>query len=143
MRGCIVESGKKKLKIVSLGQCGVDHPAIARFCREAVGAEVVGTETFAQTLAVEGADLILVNRILDATGESGIDFIRQFRADPAREATPIVLVSNYADAQREAQALGAAPGFGKSTLNRPESAKALRSALGMMCEEGETKRRPR
>jgi two-component system, chemotaxis family, chemotaxis protein CheY len=117
------------MKIVSLGQCGVDHPAIVRFCREAAGAEVVGTETIPQTLAVEGADLILVNRILDATGESGLDFIRQFRADPARQATPVVLVSNYADAQREAQALGAMPGFGKSSLNRPESAAALRAAL--------------
>jgi CheY-like chemotaxis protein len=126
-----VENGKKKLKIVSLGQCGVDHPAITRFCREAVGADVVGTETFAQTLAVEEPDLILVNRILDATGESGLDFIRQFRADPARQTTPIVLVSNYADAQREAQELGAAAGFGKSSLNRPESAMALRAALGM------------
>jgi CheY-like chemotaxis protein len=121
------------MKIVSLGQCGVDHPAIVRFCRDAAGAgaEVVDTETFAQTLAVEGADLILVNRILDATGESGLDFIRQFRADPARQATPVVLVSNYADAQREAQALGAMPGFGKSSLNRPESAAALRTALGI------------
>ena len=126
-----MESGKKTLKIVSLGQCGVDHPAIARFCRDAVGAHVVGTETFAETLAVEGADLILVNRILDTTGESGLDFIRQFRADPARQATPVLLVSNYADAQRDAQALGAAAGFGKSALNRPESATALRAALGM------------
>jgi CheY-like chemotaxis protein len=126
-----VTSGTKKLRIVSLGQCGVDHPAIARFCREAVGAEVVGTETFAQTLAVEGADLILVNRVLDATGESGLDCIRRFRADPARHATPIVLVSNYADAQRDAQALGAAAGFGKSSLNRPESTAALRAALGL------------
>ena len=126
-----MESGKKSLKIVSLGQCGVDHPAITRFCRDAVGASVVGTDTFAQTLAVEGADLILVNRVLDATGESGLDFIRQFRADPSREGTPIVLVSNYADAQRDAQALGAMPGFGKSSLNRPESATALRAALGL------------
>jgi two-component system, chemotaxis family, chemotaxis protein CheY len=126
-----MESGNKSLKIVSLGQCGVDHPAIARFCRDAVGAHVVGTDTFAQTLSVEGADLILVNRVLDATGESGLDFIRQFRADPNRQATPIVLVSNYADAQRDAQALGAAPGFGKSSLGRPESATALRTALGL------------
>ena len=124
-------SGEKKPKIVSLGQCGADHAALVRFCRDAVDGYVVGADTYPEALAVEGADLMLVNRVLDATGESGLELIRRFRADPARQGTPIVLVSNYADAQREAEELGAKPGFGKSSLSRAEAAAALRNALCM------------
>ena len=82
-------SGAKKPKIVSLGQCGADHGSIVRFCRDAVDGHVTGVDTIPQALAVEGADLVMVNRILDATGESGLEFIRRFRADPARQSTPI------------------------------------------------------
>ena len=69
---------------------------------------------------------MLVNRILDRTGEEGLDFIRDLKADPALASVPVMLVSNFADAQRQAVELGARPGFGKDAIGRPETVTALR-----------------
>jgi CheY-like chemotaxis protein len=119
-------------KVVSLGQCGVDHGSISRLLRGSLQANVVAADTFdeAREAIVRGdVTLVLVNRVLDRTGESGLDFIRGLKADPALAAVPVMLVSNYADAQRQAVELGALPGFGKDALGRPETLATLRSAL--------------
>jgi two-component system chemotaxis response regulator CheY len=41
-----------------------------------------------------------------------------------------MLVSNYADAQREAMSLGALPGFGKAGLNDASTNTRLQEILG-------------
>ncbi len=61
-------------------------------------------------------DLVLVNRIFDGDGSKGIELIRAIKADPHLARTPVMLVSNYAEAQAEAKELGALPGFGKGDL---------------------------
>ena len=43
---------------------------------------------------------------------------------------PVMLVSNYEDAQREAVAKGALPGFGKAALGQPHTLARLRAVLG-------------
>lgn len=78
----------------------------------------------------EKADLLLVNRKLDGdfdTG-SGLDLIRVLMALPQGRAA-IMLVSNHADAQSQAEALGAAPGFGKAKAGAPEAAQRMRTAV--------------
>ncbi len=74
--------------------------------------------------------MVLVNRVFDADGDSGVDLIRQIKADEALQTTPILLVSNYADAQEEATAAGAVPGFGKAELGRPAMLERVRPLLG-------------
>jgi two-component system chemotaxis response regulator CheY len=71
-----------------------------------------------------------VNRVSDADGSPGIELIRALKADPGLAGVPVMLVSNYADAQAQAVALGALPGFGKADLTAPETTEKLRSALG-------------
>ena len=39
-------------------------------------------------------DLVLVNRVLDADGSSGLDLIRAIKADPDLANVPVMLVSN-------------------------------------------------
>jgi CheY-like chemotaxis protein len=74
-------------------------------------------------------DLVLVNRVFDANGESGLDLIERLQAHEETRATPVMLVSNYAEAQEAAVALGARPGFGKGALNAPETRARLASVL--------------
>jgi CheY-like chemotaxis protein len=120
------------LHVLCIGQCGYDHAVIARHLRQAFDAEVVGAATFAEALGTLRAGpfaLVLVNRVSDADGTPGLDLIRRMKADDALAAIPVMLVSNFPDAQEQARALGALPGFGKADLATPGSHERLRSVL--------------
>lgn len=120
-------------RILSLGQCMADHGSISRTFQHHFGAEVVSADTPAEALALlrqEQFDLVLVNRVGDADGSSGLNFIKEMRADESLAAVPVMLVSNYQDAQREAEQAGAAPGFGKAALGQPGMVARLKSLLG-------------
>ena len=119
-------------KILSVGQCAMDTGSIARLVRGTVGAEPVAVDTAAEALEqarAGGYALVLVNRVFDADGGSGLELIRALKADPATASLPVMLVSNYADAQAEAIAAGAVPGFGKAALGKPETAARLKALL--------------
>jgi two-component system chemotaxis response regulator CheY len=119
-------------RVLSVGQCGFDHGQIARHLKQAFGAEVVGAHTRAEALEALCAgrfDLVLVNRVIDADGSYGLDLIRDLRADPTPVPVPVMLVSNYLDAQQKAVALGAHPGFGKSELGQPQTHEKLKRVL--------------
>ena len=79
-------------------------------------------------------DLVLVNRILDADGSSGLALVRELKQtdEPRVANTPVMLVSNFAEARHQAEALGALPGFGKDDLYAPkvELIERLKSVLG-------------
>jgi hypothetical protein len=74
-------------------------------------------------------DLVLVNRVLDADGASGVEFIGEIKGTKAGSSVPMMLVSDFPDAQAEAVANGAVQGFGKSALGTPEVAQVLRQIL--------------
>ncbi|RUL85641.1 response regulator transcription factor [Tautonia sociabilis] len=119
--------------VLSVGQCGFDHSSISRFLRQAIGARVEPVPSSEEALSALRADpsrydLVLVNRVFDSGG-SGIDLIRSIRQDAALAGVPVMLVSDHQDAQRQAVALGALPGFGKSQLGDPTTADRLKDAL--------------
>lgn len=99
--------------------------------RQAGGVAVVAVNDEAATMdAALPTSLLLINRVLDGRfgTRSGVELIEQTLACPAPPAA--MLVSNYADAQSAAVAVGALPGFGKSELGRPETSRKLRDAVG-------------
>jgi CheY-like chemotaxis protein len=119
-------------KVLSLGQCAADNWSISRLLSESLGATVSEADSFEEALMLLRRDdfpLVLVNRILDANGASGLDFITQLKADEALRSVPVMLVSNFADAQRQAVAKGALPGFGKAALHDPATLEGLRAVL--------------
>lgn len=118
-------------RILSVGQCSFDHSSIARHLKKSYGAEVAGANTKSEALVTLRAgefDLVLVNRVFDGDGTSGLDLIRAIKAEPELAGIPLMLVSNYQDAQDEAKALGALPGFGKADLLR-DSVPALEAVF--------------
>ena len=120
-------------RILSVGQCGFDHGRISRHLHQTLAADVEGAHGTDDALAAlqrESFDLVLVNRINDADGAPGIELIRRLKSDPALADLPVMLVSNYPDAQAEAVALGALPGFGKSELTAAATTDRLRELLG-------------
>lgn len=125
-------------RILSVGQCGYDHAMLSRFAREVLAAELVGADTASkalETLRKERFDLVLVNRVGDRDGRPGLDLIRSLKADPALADVPVMLVSNYPEAQDAAEQAGALRGFGKAEVGRPEVTERIKAALGRR-EEG-------
>jgi CheY-like chemotaxis protein len=122
-------SGKR---VLSIGQCFADHGSISRTLQRHFGAEVIGVDEPNEALdrlRRESFDLVLINRRLDADGSSGVAVVEQIKADERLRPLPVMLVSNYDDAQDEAIAAGALPGFGKAALGQPHMLARLRPLL--------------
>jgi len=118
----VSESMQKAKRVLSVGQCFADHSGIARVLHGSFGAEVIGADSAPQALEQlrQGTfALVLVNRVFDADGSSGLDLIRAIKADEQLGCVPVMLVSNYEDAQAQAVQTGAAAGFGKAALGQP------------------------
>src|ERR1700678_66268 len=119
-------------RVLSVGQCMADRGSLTRTLSRSFGAEVVSVDTAAEAVArlrPGGFDLVLVNRLFDVDGDSGVDFIRLLRSDEALRTIPIMLVSNYPDAQAQASAAGALPGFGKGALGQPQMLERVAAVL--------------
>ena len=113
--------------ILSLGQCGYDDSRLAQLAA-AAGANLSRASTPADAhrrIAASPPDLILINRIFDDTGDSGVDLVATLRPT----GIPLMLVSDYADAQAAALANGALAGFGKSQLQDPATLEKICQAL--------------
>lgn len=123
----------KTKRILSVGQCAADHASIARAIQGRFDVEVVPVDTgkeAADRLRQDAFDLVLVNRLLDGDGSSGLDVLKQFKADPALSQTRVMLVTNFEEYQQQAVAAGAMPGFGKAALGQPRMVARLRAVLG-------------
>jgi two-component system, chemotaxis family, chemotaxis protein CheY len=117
------ESAMSVKRVLSVGQCGADHGSISRTLQKAFGVEVVAADSMTEALEQlreQSFALVLVNRIFDRDGSTGLDLIRQIKNSAEVSQVPIMLVSNYQDAQENAVKAGALPGFGKASLGRPQ-----------------------
>ena len=113
-----------------VGHCSADGPQITKLLEANFDAKVDHARTFDATISAvstKSYDLIIINRLLDETGESGLDLIATIKK---KDKPPtMMLVSNYPDAQEEAIKLGASPGFGKRNLNTRSTVDIIRGAL--------------
>ena len=119
-------------KVVLVGHCGPDSSYLRMSVQRAVQDVAISMADDDRDLAkliAAGIDLLLVNRTLDYgfTAEGGAELIKHLRSEhPNLRA---MLVSNYPEAQAEAIAAGALPGFGKRELSSPRVVQILREAL--------------
>lgn len=124
--------------VALVGHCGPDAFALRSAVRRfAPGAQIVAISGDAELDAALGdaggpALVLLVNRVLDGDFEnpSGIGVMR--RAASARRRTAVMLISNLPEAQAEAVAVGAVPGFGKRDLNTDKARDALNRAVAQV-----------
>lgn len=119
-------------RVLDVGQCAMDHGAISRLITKSFGAQVDRAHTLAEALDAVGSrsyDLVLVNRILDTDGSAGMAVLEAIKQNPRTAAVRVMLVSNYADAQAQAVAAGAEPGFGKNSLNSAATRELLQNLL--------------
>ena len=118
-------------RVVLVGHCGADSWMLGDVLAQALpDAAVEQAHTDAEVDALsDQTTLMLVNRVLDGrfAAASGVDLIRQRAGDEA--VGRWMLISNYADAQEEAVAAGALPGFGKADAGSPRTIDLLRQAV--------------
>lgn len=119
-------------RVLAVGNCAADHFSIQSAIGRTFDAELEAAADIDRAMqALRGGrfDLVLVNRVIDLTHEPGVALIRTVKGDPELAMTPIMLISNLPDAQAEAEAAGAVPGFGKASLNSPEAVERLAAHL--------------
>ena len=124
-----------KQTVISVGQCGYDNSRIRTLIRSIDSTvEIKETDSHQETMEVLAslgeAALVLVNRVFDMDGASGMDLISQLKSKESEFAgIPVMLVSNYEKSQAEAIANGAISGFGKSELQSVETRRKIESVL--------------
>ncbi len=121
-------NAKPQPRVLDVGNCDPDHGAIRRMLESAFGASVERVMFVHEALAAlrRGTyDLVLVNRLIFADNSEGLALVRAMKADAALAGTPIMLISNYPEAQAAATSAGAAPGFGKAAIGAPATLELL------------------
>lgn len=106
-------------RVLSIGNCSYDHSTLSAALAKNFQVEMHAADTAADaTEAVKHGpfDLIVVNRLFDSNGESGIELIKQLKETVK---APMMLITNYPEYQQEAVAVGAVPGFGKGQVGKP------------------------
>jgi len=116
-------------KVALVGHCGPDSFLLVNAVRSAVPGVVVIKNTDEKDLWESGAELLLVNRVLDGfyDDEQGLRIV----GEAASKGVPAMIISNYQDAQDAAVAAGGVAGFGKTDVRSDKSRNAIRSALGL------------
>ena len=122
----------EKPEVLCVGHCSFDSGNLANVLTQRFGAEVKAASTANEafdSVRNDQFDLVLVNRVFDADGDSGLEFVKRLQAHEETRNTPVMLVSNYPEAQEAAVALGARLGFGKQALGAPEMLEPIKAAL--------------
>jgi hypothetical protein len=123
-------SAEPEPTFVLVGHCWPDRRALKSAVTRAVpGARVVNAGDMAALGApVDGKTVLLVNRVLEGRFaiHDGVELIRRLYEGDDPPTT--ILVSDYPEAQADAVAAGARPGFGKSQLRDEQTARRLREA---------------
>ncbi|MEZ6118637.1 MAG: response regulator [Pirellulaceae bacterium] len=116
-------------RVLDVGNCGPDHAAIKSLLVSSFGATVDqahGADDAVACLESNSYQLVLVNRKLDRDYSDGIEVIRRIKSDPRFATIACMLVTNYAEHQEMAVAVGAERGFGKLELHTDETLQLLR-----------------
>lgn len=115
-------------KVLSVGNCSFDNQTIERLISANFDAQLTASSLPDEALEMirrDQYDLVLVNRKLEADSSHGIDVLKRVKSDSQLADTPVMLLSNFPEAQEAALKVGAEPGFGKAELDLPETVEKL------------------
>jgi CheY-like chemotaxis protein len=122
----------EKRRVLDVGNCDPDHGMIRAMLEGNFNVEVDRVMFVDEAIAAmkqRRYDLVLVNRLIFADGSPGIELHRRAKADPAIADVPIMMVSNYAEAQAESVAAGGLRGFGKARVDDSATLRLLGQVL--------------
>jgi CheY-like chemotaxis protein len=120
-------------RVLDVGNCGPDFGSMSRFLTKNFAVTVEQAHSPADTLEkLRGGEyaLVLINRKLDQDYSDGTEILKLIKADTSLAGTPVMIITNYAEHQDAAVALGAERGFGKLQYGEPETLEKLKPFLG-------------
>lgn len=115
-------------RVLDVGNCDPDHGMISSMLRDhfdVVIDRVMFVDEAIQLLREKTYDLVLFNRLVFADSSPGIELLKRAKVEPETAETPMMMVSNFAEAQASSIASGGAPGFGKAAVNDPKTVELL------------------
>lgn len=116
-------------RVLDIGNCSPDHASITHMIESSFGAQVDKADGFDDALPQiqqNDYDLVLVNRLLDRDGSSGLEVLKQVHE---QTGGPVMLITNFPEHQETAVAAGAVPGFGKNSIGQPDTIQLLATYL--------------
>ena len=120
-------------KVLDVGQCNADHSRISDLLTRSFDVQISRAHSHDEALQLATDtpfDLILINRLMDADGSEGMSILHTLKSKPDTSEVPVMIVSNFEDAQNSAVESGAKRGFGKSALDDKETINVLSELLG-------------
>ncbi len=115
-------------RVLDVGQCNFDHTRISHYLNANFDVEISQAHSFDEAIKLAGEspwDLVLINRLLDADQSSGMEILKTLKSNEATASIPVMLISNFDDAQKAAVAAGAENGFGKANLDADATMESL------------------
>lgn len=119
-------------RVLDVGNCDPDHGMISAMLRQhfdVVIDRVMFVHEAVERMRANKYAIVLLNRLIFADNSPGDALLKQSKSDPQLAATPIMMISNFAEAQASAVALGAVPGFGKAQVTAPQTRELLSQYL--------------
>lgn len=120
-------------KVLDVGNCSPDFATITNYLTSNFDCTVQqahGTADALAKLKADQFDLVTINRKLDADYSDGTEVLKAIKADAQVAEVPVMLVTNLAEHQDAAIALGAIRGFGKLEYDKPETKEKVAAVLG-------------
>lgn len=108
-----------KSRLLDVGNCDPDHGMIRRMLTQNFAVEidrVMFVNEAIEMMRQNRYDLVLVNRLIFADNSEGIELLHQSKADSGLSEAPIMMISNYKEAQDRSIASGGVAGFGKNSI---------------------------
>lgn len=119
-------------RLLDVGNCNPDHSMIRQMLTENFDVtidRVMFVDEALEKLKANRYELVLFNRLVFDDGSEGIELLRRAKADPSLSGIPMMMISNFPEAQAASQAAGGVPGFGKATVQSPETLTLLSKYL--------------
>ncbi len=119
-------------QLLDVGNCDPDHAAISRMLNEHFHVtidRVMYVDQAMDRMRRRRYDLVLFNRLIFEDGSEGIELLKRAGQDASLRDVPIMMVSNFPEAQEAARRLGGRPGFGKAAIDQPGTIEMLSAYL--------------
>lgn len=111
-------------RLLDVGNCDPDHGMIRRMLERHFDVRidrVMFVDEAIDAMQQSRYDLVLVNRLIFDDSSPGIELHRRAKSDPTISDIPIMMISNFPEAQADSVAAGGISGFGKAAVDHSDT----------------------